>query len=98
MCCENHHKKCSNAKYKYIGIIYGLGVFVPLFLSIRAETELTLAMISWSIKTTIENWEWTAVVFKYCRNLLQHQHLLNSLLLMTVPLCDFSIIDTGYLS
>ena len=59
---------------------------MPLVLSIRAEPELTLAMISWSIKTTIENWEWTAVVFKYCRNLLQHQHLFNYLLLMTAPM------------
>ena len=86
MCCENYHKKRSKAKYKYIGIIYGLGVFVPLFLSIRAEPELTLAMISWSIKTTIENWEWTAVVFKYCRTLHQHQHLFNYLLLKTAPM------------
>ena len=37
MCYENHHKKRSNAKYKYIGIIYGLGVFVPLFLSISLD-------------------------------------------------------------
>lgn len=72
MCCEKYHKKCSKAKYKIcIRIIYGLGVFVPTFLSISAEPELTLAMISWSTKTATENCVWTAAVFKYCIH-LQH--------------------------
>jgi hypothetical protein len=32
-----------------------LGLFQLLFLSTRAKQKLTVAMISWSIKTTMEN-------------------------------------------
>lgn len=96
MCCENYHRKHSKAKYKCILILYGLGLFVPLFLSIRAEPQLTLAVISWSIKTTTENWVWTVTVFTYFMSLLQYQHLLILLLLMIAHLCYFSVIYIGY--
>lgn len=60
--------------YLWFGIICAT---VPL---IRAEPELTLAMISWAIKITIEIWIWTMIVFKYFMNLPQYQHLFDHFL------------------